>query len=98
MAVCSPMKVWASCIALHFKMICVVSCSVVAAKPLTRVVALCPLAKCRLLYHRVRPVFVFDGTTPALKKQTVAARRRSVCMWASSAMAGLLGNTVQAKS
>ncbi len=32
----------------------------------------------RLLYHRIRPVFVFDGTTPALKKQTVAARRRSV--------------------
>ncbi|EFN55033.1 hypothetical protein CHLNCDRAFT_15549, partial [Chlorella variabilis] len=24
----------------------------------------------KLLYHRIRPVFVFDGATPALKKQT----------------------------
>jgi hypothetical protein len=31
---------------------------------------------CRLLFHRIRPVFVFDGATPALKKQTTAARRR----------------------
>eukprot|EP00887_Chlorella_sp_A99_P002071 scaffold21.g2071.t1 len=31
---------------------------------------------CRLLYHRIRPVFVFDGATPALKRQTTAARRR----------------------
>jgi len=31
---------------------------------------------CRLLFHRVRPVFVFDGATPALKKRTTAARRR----------------------
>ena len=30
---------------------------------------------CRLLYHRIRPVFVFDGATPALKKRTTAARR-----------------------
>ncbi|KAL4441195.1 hypothetical protein ABPG77_011432 [Micractinium sp. CCAP 211/92] len=29
-----------------------------------------------LLFHRIRPVFVFDGSTPALKQQTVAARRR----------------------
>lgn len=29
----------------------------------------------KLLYHRIRPVFVFDGATPALKLQTVKARR-----------------------
>ncbi|KAK9826114.1 hypothetical protein WJX81_004563 [Elliptochloris bilobata] len=31
---------------------------------------------CRLLFHRVRPVFVFDGSTPALKRRTTAARRK----------------------
>lgn len=31
---------------------------------------------CRLLYHRVKPVFVFDGVAPALKAKTMAARRR----------------------
>lgn len=30
----------------------------------------------RLLYHRIRPVFVFDGGTPQLKRKTVVARRR----------------------
>ena len=30
----------------------------------------------RLLCNRIRPVFVFDGATPALKRQTVALRRR----------------------
>ena len=29
----------------------------------------------RLRGNRVRPVFVFDGATPALKRHTVAARR-----------------------
>lgn len=31
---------------------------------------------CRLLFNRIRPVFVFDGSTPALKRQTTASRRR----------------------
>ena len=26
---------------------------------------------CKLLYHRVKPVFVFDGATPALKQKTL---------------------------
>ena len=29
----------------------------------------------RLLFHRIRPVFVFDGATPSLKLSTVKARR-----------------------
>jgi DNA excision repair protein ERCC-5 len=29
----------------------------------------------KLLFHRIRPVFVFDGATPLLKIQTVKARR-----------------------
>ncbi|WOL06745.1 DNA repair protein UVH3 isoform X1 [Canna indica] len=31
---------------------------------------------CKLLFLRAKPVFVFDGATPALKRRTVAARRR----------------------
>ncbi|KAH6774456.1 5'-3' exonuclease family protein [Perilla frutescens var. frutescens] len=31
---------------------------------------------CKLLYLRTKPVFVFDGGTPALKRRTVIARRR----------------------
>lgn len=31
---------------------------------------------CRLMFNRIRPVFVFDGATPTLKRMTVAARRR----------------------
>ena len=29
---------------------------------------------CRLLFHRIRPIFVFDGGTPALKRRTVLMR------------------------
>ncbi|KAI4146531.1 MAG: hypothetical protein LQ340_005895, partial [Diploschistes diacapsis] len=31
---------------------------------------------CKLLFHGIRPVFVFDGAAPLLKRETVAARRR----------------------
>lgn len=31
---------------------------------------------CKMLFHKIKPVFVFDGGTPALKKRTVAERRR----------------------
>eukprot|EP00252_Welwitschia_mirabilis_P021245 TRINITY_DN5382_c0_g1_i1.p1 TRINITY_DN5382_c0_g1~~TRINITY_DN5382_c0_g1_i1.p1 ORF type:complete len:1520 (-),score=430.47 TRINITY_DN5382_c0_g1_i1:9-4568(-) len=31
---------------------------------------------CKLLFLRIKPVFVFDGGTPALKRRTVLARRR----------------------
>lgn len=40
----------------------------------------CPLPlRClqvKLLFHRIRPVFVFDGGAPALKGRTLAARRK----------------------
>lgn len=31
----------------------------------------------KLLYHRIRPVFVFDGATPALKLRVIQLRRKS---------------------
>ncbi|XP_055593128.1 DNA excision repair protein ERCC-5 [Uranotaenia lowii] len=32
---------------------------------------------CKLMYYRIKPVFVFDGGVPALKKQTIAKRNQS---------------------
>lgn len=31
---------------------------------------------CKLLFHNIRPIFIFDGDTPTLKRRTVAERRR----------------------
>jgi 5'-3' exonuclease len=31
---------------------------------------------CRLLFHHIRPIFVFDGTAPALKRSTAVSRQR----------------------
>ncbi|KAI5858864.1 hypothetical protein BZA05DRAFT_382648 [Tricharina praecox] len=31
---------------------------------------------CKLLFHGIRPVFVFDGGAPALKRQTIAGRKQ----------------------
>ena len=31
---------------------------------------------CKLLYYGIKPVFVFDGGAPELKRQTIAARRK----------------------
>ncbi|XP_077987460.1 DNA excision repair protein ERCC-5 homolog [Glandiceps talaboti] len=31
---------------------------------------------CKMLFYRIKPVFVFDGGAPQLKKQTLAARRQ----------------------
>lgn len=32
----------------------------------------------KLLFHRIRPVFVFDGKTPQLKERIIQARRRTL--------------------
>lgn len=34
---------------------------------------------CKLLYFRVKPIFVFDGGVPVLKKQTIAKRNEHKC-------------------
>ena len=35
---------------------------------------------CKLLYYRIKPVFVFDGGVPMLKKDTIALRRKQKSM------------------
>lgn len=35
---------------------------------------------CKLLYYKIKPVFVFDGGVPLLKKDTIALRRKQKCM------------------
>ncbi|XP_075192803.1 DNA excision repair protein ERCC-5 [Anomaloglossus baeobatrachus] len=40
---------------------------------------------CKLLFFRIRPVFVFDGEAPLLKKQTLAKRRQKKDTAASEA-------------
>ncbi|KFB44193.1 hypothetical protein ZHAS_00012042 [Anopheles sinensis] len=32
---------------------------------------------CKLMYYRIKPIFVFDGGVPVLKKQTIAKRHQS---------------------
>uniref|UniRef100_A0A182MV91 XPG-I domain-containing protein n=1 Tax=Anopheles culicifacies TaxID=139723 RepID=A0A182MV91_9DIPT len=32
---------------------------------------------CKLMYYRIKPIFVFDGGVPILKKQTIAKRHQS---------------------
>ena len=31
---------------------------------------------CKLLMYRIKPIFVFDGSVPILKRQTIAARQK----------------------
>ncbi|XP_011861785.1 PREDICTED: DNA repair protein complementing XP-G cells [Vollenhovia emeryi] len=40
---------------------------------------------CKLLYYRIKPVFVFDGGVPMLKKNTIASRRKQKSIATSKA-------------
>ncbi|XP_046482836.1 DNA excision repair protein ERCC-5 homolog [Neodiprion pinetum] len=40
---------------------------------------------CKLLYYKIKPVFVFDGGVPLLKKNTIASRRKQKSMASSKA-------------
>ncbi|KAJ1521062.1 hypothetical protein ONE63_002768 [Megalurothrips usitatus] len=56
---------------------------------------------CKLMYYRIKPVFVFDGGVPLLKRQTIAARKKLkqlASQNAADAKAKLLKNLVQRKA
>ncbi|KAL0127554.1 hypothetical protein PUN28_003078 [Cardiocondyla obscurior] len=40
---------------------------------------------CKLLYYKIKPVFVFDGGVPMLKKNTIASRRKQKSIATSKA-------------
>ncbi|KAG7204177.1 hypothetical protein KM043_002015 [Ampulex compressa] len=40
---------------------------------------------CKLLYYKIKPVFVFDGGVPILKKNTIASRRKQKSIATSKA-------------
>jgi DNA excision repair protein ERCC-5 len=46
---------------------------------------------CKLLFYRIKPVFVFDGVPPALKRNTLARRRRQK----AAAVKGATKNTAK---
>ncbi|XP_018367514.1 PREDICTED: DNA repair protein complementing XP-G cells homolog isoform X2 [Trachymyrmex cornetzi] len=53
---------------------------------------------CKLLYYKIKPVFVFDGGVPMLKKNTIASRRKqkSIAMSKAQKMkADLINNLIK---
>ncbi|KAI4489121.1 hypothetical protein M0804_004619 [Polistes exclamans] len=53
---------------------------------------------CKLLYYKIKPVFVFDGGVPMLKKSTIAARRKQKSIAKSKAQnmrADLINNLIK---
>lgn len=56
---------------------------------------------CKLMFYKIKPVFVFDGGVPLLKKQTIAARRKQKAQAsqnASEAKERLLKNLAKRKA
>lgn len=53
---------------------------------------------CKLLYYKIKPVFVFDGGVPMLKKNTIASRRKQKSIATSKAQkmkADLINNLIR---
>ncbi|XP_072748545.1 DNA excision repair protein ERCC-5 [Anoplolepis gracilipes] len=53
---------------------------------------------CKLLYYKIKPVFVFDGGVPMLKKNTIALRRKQKSIATSKAQkmkADLINNLIK---